>query len=245
MKIAVIGHGRFGKLWANCLSKFEDIFVYDKNKNSRLNNNPKIHFQSLEIVTKADLLFLAVPMSEFENICKDISQMLSEKTIVVDTCSVKIYPVELMERYFSKSQPIIASHPLFGPDSVSVGDLKDKEIIISQVRASREQENILTDLLIRMDLNIINMSLREHDKCMARSQALVHFLGRVFAKLDLKDFEAKSPNYKALMKINNLVNNDTWQLFFDMQKLNPFAKDLRKNLIRELKALDEVINKEK
>jgi len=65
----------------------------------------------------------------------------------------------------------------------------------------------------------------KRDKCLIR-------------KIFLKKQEIFTPDYESLLKINDLVNNDTWQLFFDMQLYNPYAKKIRKDLLVALKNLD-------
>jgi prephenate dehydrogenase len=78
---------------------------------------------------------------------------------------------------------------------------------------------------------------------MAKSQSLVHFFGRALTGLNLRKQNISTPDYDSLLKINDLVNNDTWQLFFDMQLYNPYAKKVRKSLLSALKNLDNKIKK--
>ena len=130
----IIGYGRFGKLWANCLSRFGDIHVCDKK-------------DSLDKVCTSDILFLTVPISEMMNCCKKITPYLQPHTVVIDTCSVKVEPVRLMKKYLPKNQPIIATHPLFGPDSVKRFGLKHQKIVVNQVRGTRVQLRTLDSVL--------------------------------------------------------------------------------------------------
>ena len=135
------------------------------------------------------------------------------------------------------TQPIIATHPLFGPDSVKRLGIEGQKIVVSPVRVTEEQLNMFEKMFEKMKFKIIHATPEEHDRQMARSQALVHFLGRGLAELDLQDQEISTPDYQSLLRINDLVTNDTLQLFLDMQRFNPYAKEVREELIQALQKL--------
>ncbi len=227
----IIGFGRFGKLWAQAIEPFGEVKIFDK-KNKK---------NSLLDTLNCDILFLLVPISEIESICKKIAPHLKPSTIVIDACSVKTYPVKMMKKWLPSKQPIIATHPLFGPDSIQTNGLAKQKIVISTIRTTGKELEIFKSLLKKLHLEILKTTPREHDKQMAKSQALVHLLGRALAKLHLKPQEISTPDYHALMQINNMVNNDTWELFYDMQKKNPYAKNIRKLLIVALQKLENTI----
>ena len=131
----IIGFGHFGQLWAECLKKFGTVLVYDKKKiHGRF--GPNVKFVTLQQVTNVDVLFVLVPISEFEKCCQKISPFLTPKTLVVDACSVKVKPVEIMKRVLPKRQPIIATHPLFGPVAVKKSGLKDQKLVVCLERCS-------------------------------------------------------------------------------------------------------------
>ncbi|MFZ2189884.1 MAG: prephenate dehydrogenase/arogenate dehydrogenase family protein [Candidatus Magasanikiibacteriota bacterium] len=233
MRVGIIGYGRFGKLWAELMKEFGEVVVYDKQVKSQKSIKSKV-----SDVLDVDMLFLLVPISEIKNVCKEIRAKLNEKTIVIDACSVKVKPVREMKQILKSNQPIIATHPLFGPDSVKRFGLVGQKIVVSNIRATAKQLNLLKNILKKLKLKIIQATPEEHDKQMAKSQALVHFFGRGLADLKLKKQKIFTPDYESLLKINDLVNNDTWQLFFDMQLYNPYAKKIRKDLLLALKKLD-------
>jgi len=239
MRIGIIGHGRFGKLWAEVCQPFADVLVYDKEQRS-MNDDHKI-FSNLDDVLKVDILFLLVPISEIKNVCFEIAGKLGEKTIVVDACSVKLYPAKIMKQELKKHQPIVATHPLFGPDSVKRDGLAGQKIVVCPVQGMQEKFDLCKDFFAKLQLEIIHATPEEHDSQMARSQSLVHFLGRGLAELKLEDQKLSTPDYYSLLRINDLVVNDTWQLFFDMQRYNPFAKDVRLTLLHSLQALEKNI----
>jgi len=74
---------------------------------------------------------------------------------------------------------------------------------------------------------------------------LVHFIGRGLKALNLHHQEFATPDFEALININHMVVHDTWQLFLDMHRYNPYAKSIREKFIEQLSLLDNEINVEK
>lgn len=235
MIFGILGHGRFGKLWASCLKPFGEVRIFDPKKDKTQ------HFNTLEEVLSADFLFVLVPIGRFESVCKSIAKKLPPSTVVVDACSVKVHPAKVMQSVFSKKQPLIATHPLFGPDSVERLGLKGRKIVLCPLRIEDKQLNALKKIFKAMELEIFECTPKEHDEQMAKSQALVHFLGRGLTALKLKTQDLCTPDYEALRRIDSVVNNDTWELFFDMQRFNPYTQTVRKNLLKKLHALNRDI----
>lgn len=243
-KFGIIGYGRFGKLWSTCLAPYGKVFVYDEkfaaDKKPRELSSGVITAPLGDVVA-VNMLFLAVPVSVFSACCHQIAPLLSPTTIVVDVCGVKVYPARTMQEILPRKQPIIATHPLFGPDSVALLGLAGRRIVLSPLRASTKEIAELKKLFTVLKLEIVETTPDEHDRQMARSQALVHLLGRSFADLHLTEQRISTLDYQSLRKIDTLVNNDTWQLFFDMQRYNPYTTAMRATLRQSLAALEEKI----
>ncbi len=246
----IIGYGRFGQLWADCLRPFGEVKIFDKNPAAHAKNQAQprpaqgeIHFATLGEVVKSDLLFLLVPISEIENVCKKIAPLLKPQTVVIDACSVKVAPVKAMKKRLPKGQSIIATHPLFGPDSVKRMGLENQKIVVCHVRAGKKESAGFQKILKKLRLNIIVSTPEQHDLQMAKSQALVHFLGRGLTPLNLRPQAIATPDYHALLRMNDMVQNDTWQLFYDMQNYNPYTTMVRKKFLQSLQKLNHGITK--
>ncbi len=247
----IIGFGRFGQLWAECLKPFGEVKIYDKKtptpapaaKNAKSVISKNFRFVSLKEVAAVDLLFLLVPISEIENICKKIAPLLNTQTVVIDACSVKTAPARSMKKWLPAGQPIIATHPLFGPDSVKKFGLENQKIVTCSVRATAAQLTSFEKMLKKLKLKIIHATPQQHDLQMAKSQALVHFLGRGLGPLNLGPQPIATPDYNTLLRMNDMVNNDTWQLFYDMQNYNPYTQKIRNTFLKSLQKLDHGITK--
>jgi prephenate dehydrogenase len=240
----IIGYGRFGRLWARYLSAHGKVFVFDKTNKVRHKVIGLVP-ATLEQAASADIVFLCVPISELEDSCKAIKPVLLPRTLVVDVCSVKTFSAAIMKKHLPKNQPILGTHPLFGPDSEKINKgLKGLKIVVCKISKTSLREKRLIEILKKLKLTIIFTSPKKHDRQMATSQALVHFLGRGLAKLGLHQQQISTPDYNSLIRINQMVNNDTWQLFFDMQNKNPFTRAAREKFMDSLHKLHEAIKLE-
>jgi prephenate dehydrogenase len=76
-------------------------------------------------------------------------------------------------------------------------------------------------------LSVIEATAREHDEQIASSLSLTHFIGRTLSEYGAKQLDIDTEGYKRLLHILDVVERDTWQLFLDMNRYNPYAKDKR------------------
>jgi prephenate dehydrogenase len=240
MTFGIIGLGRFGQLWANALLPFGAVYAYD-NSTSPLSIAENITLTTLQEVTQADIIFVLVPISAFEACCLDIQKTVKPSSIIVECCSVKTYSVQVMQSVFASRQALVATHPLFGPDSVkkSQGIVDHTMVMCPLVHQEAHQQ--LETLFQQMGLNILTTTPEAHDEQMARSQGLVHFIGRGLQSLNLAPQTLATPDFNALLSINSMVANDSWQLFLDMHRYNPYARDIRQQFMNQLMMIDKTI----
>jgi hypothetical protein len=74
------------------------------------------------------------------------------------------------------------------------------------------------------------MSADEHDRLAAESQGLTHFVGRTLERFGFAPTQIDTLGTKRLQDVTSQVSNDTWQLFVDLQTLNPHTKAMRLRL---------------
>ena len=144
------------------------------------------------------------------------------------------------------SIPHTPETPLFGPDSVSINrGLNGLKIVVCFPGGKKSKKiEMMLKLFKDLRLKVIVATPGEHDKQMANSQALVHLIGRGLASLKMKPQEISTPDYDSLVRIHSMVNNDTMQLFSDMQTKNPFAKRVRRKFIGSLVHIDAKLNQQ-
>ncbi len=236
--IAVVGFGRLGETLAKILKVYFDISIYEIDQN-RVSQAKKLGYK---IITKNELanfktVFFCVPISTLDNVVNDLSPLLSQDTLVMDTCSVKVYPVEIMRKHLPDTVSIIATHPLFGPDSISNG-LEQLTVTTYPVRVEDETYQKWNDFWETLGLTVLIKSPDEHDKVTAFTLAMTHFIGRVMGELNLKPQDITTVGYDTLYKVMRQTNNDSWQLFNDMQRYNPYVKEMRQRLHKAINTIE-------
>ena len=187
-----------------------------------------------------ETIFIAVPIRDFENLVKDISKKISSGKTVIDVCSVKVFPKKVMLDNLSNETDIIATHPLFGPDS-----LKDSGSVMTMesVRNTFGRYDFWKNYFESQNILIEEITAEEHDMMAARSQGLTHFVGRVIDDFGTNQTRIDTEGYKALHKLVNQTCNDTWELFEDIQNFNPFTEKMISELNESFEKISEIIEK--
>jgi prephenate dehydrogenase len=93
--------------------------------------------------------------------------------------------------------------------------------------------------LVSKRLVVIETSPSEHDRQIAVSLALTHFIGRTLAGMGVQPQEIDTEGYKRLLRILEVVENDSWQLFEDMQRYNPYAQEIRESYAETMRAIEK------
>jgi|TARA_B100000123_G_scaffold172303_1_gene127782 arogenate dehydrogenase (NADP+) len=235
-RVSIIGFGRFGAMLHSLLSKGFEVDVFDKNSI----DNSDVNEVSLEDALQNETIFIAVPIRDFENLVKDISKKISSGKTVIDVCSVKVFPKKVMLDNLSNETDIIATHPLFGPDS-----LKDSGSVMTMesVRNTFGRYDFWKNYFESQNISIEEISAEEHDMMAARSQGLTHFVGRVIDDFGTNQTRIDTEGYKALHKLVNQTCNDTWELFEDIQNFNPFTEKMISELNESFEKISEIIEK--
>lgn len=223
MIIGIIGYGRFGRLLHKHLKKNSRIKIYKKETNK-------------DSLKNCDLVILAVPINAILEVVLEIKDKIDKNTVVMDVCSVKVKPARIMKKYLKDN--IIAAHPLFGPDSAKRG-FKDHKMVLCPLSITDKNFNKIKKIFTKLGIEIILSTPKQHDIMMAKSQALVHFIGRGLK--DIKPQTIATPDYYNLLTMMDKVTNDTWELFYDMQNLNPYADKERQKFIKNILSLENKI----
>ncbi|MFC1857491.1 prephenate dehydrogenase/arogenate dehydrogenase family protein [Thermodesulfobacteriota bacterium] len=234
--IGIIGFGRFGKLMAGYLAEDFKVFVYSRTEKSIEIRETGAISSSLEEACGQEIIVLSVPISGLQGVLRDIVPFLKKDALVVDVCSVKEYPTLWMKAVLPESISILPTHPMFGPDSAA-DSLEGRKIFLCRERISDEFYQKIKSYLSSKGLVIIETSPQEHDKQIAVSLSLTHFIGRSLAEFGADKLEIDTEGYNRLLHILGVVEHDTWQLFMDMHKYNPYAKEKRVAFMNAMKRI--------
>lgn len=239
IQFGMVGLGRFGQCWAKLLLPFSSLKAYDP----AFTTSPieGVTLASLEEVARAEIIFLLVPISSFRECCQKIATQVRPSTLIVDVCSVKMLPLQIMREIFSPLQPLMATHPLFGPDSIAQSGGMEGHQIVLCTEAKEALAEKMVQLFQQIGLQIISLSAQEHDEQMASTQALAHFIGRAPILLNQKQI-LSTPSFQLLQSVAHMVIQDREELFFDMHRYNPFARLAREQLLEQLSTLHHKLN---
>ena len=238
--IGIIGFGRFGKLTAGYLAEDFEVYVFNRTNKSAEIKKAGARSASLKTVCRQKIVILCVPISTFKEVLFEIGPLLNKDSVVVDVCSVKVYPTEWMKTSLPETVSILATHPIFGPDSAS-DSLKGRKIFLSPIRISKQPYQKIKTYLASKELVLIESTPEDHDEQIAVSLSLTHYIGRALSEFGAAPLGIDSEGYKRLLHILEVVENDTWQLFYDMHRYNPYAQKKRTAFLQALQKIEEQI----
>jgi prephenate dehydrogenase len=231
--------GRFGRLVYEHLRSHGQLRVWTRDAR-KLTGIPEA--AGFEDAARADVVVLTVAISAMEETCARLAPLLRPGSLVVDTCSVKVRPTEIMRRHVPDSVGILATHPLFGPDSGRDG-IRGLKLVLCPVRVPPETYGHIRGFLESLGLVLIEATPEEHDRQAARTQAVFHLLAQTLRRLGWGGESMATPGPEAFFRQINSVQQDTAQLFRDMQRLNPFASEYRQQFLAALTEIDRELSR--
>jgi prephenate dehydrogenase len=234
MQIGIYGLGRFGAFFAGLLSGKAEVRAYSRNP-ARLTPAGVRRVDEEELLAMPAVC-LCVDIGAMPEVLARIAPRLRPGSLVLDTCSVKELPVRWMRELLPGGVGILATHPMFGPDS-GAGGVQGLPMILWPARLEEERCREWESFFASFGLAVQRLSPEEHDRQAAFTQGLTHYLGRVLAELGLQPSAIGSLGYRRLLGIVEQTCNDTWRLFLDLQRFNPHTPEMRRALDRALEAL--------
>lgn len=180
MKTAILGAGKMGIWFAKfCKEKGDTIVIADRNaeKLAKLKQELKIETATfVDAVRDADRVLICVSINSFEEIVKKISPAIRKGQVVMDICSIKESPVNIMHKYL-KDGLILGTHPAFGPGS---SGLKHKAFILTPTNAEEQKfAEEFKKWLEQEEARVFIMTPKHHDELMSMVLGFPHFLGVV------------------------------------------------------------------
>ncbi len=256
--VAIIGLGRFGQLAIQILAK-KNAYLDPKKKITILlisskKNLPKpikeiilsdeqIMYSHMSELKQADIIIPCVPIRFFEKCIQEIAPLCRSGAIVIDVCSVKLYPIKVMKKHLLKHTHIIATHPMFGPDSFAKNNHQTKglKLIIDNIRCPQSKYQLIKTFLESIPLKVIEMSADDHDRYAAYSMTYFSLIGKIGNQLKIKSTPIDTPWFEKLLALQQVVANDSDQLFWDMQQYNPYAYQLRQKIASQLQKIENTL----
>jgi prephenate dehydrogenase len=238
--VSIYGYGRFGKFWADLLKENFHVKVFSRRGLKNQDVSPGIEICDEKEIYNCDAIFYCVAISALQDVLKEAKSYCRRETVFFDTCSVKMLPTKWMKEYLPPGSRIIATHPMFGPDSYQQTE-RQLPMVMCNISAETELFNSWADYFSKLSLQIEKTTPEEHDKMTACSQGITHYIGRILGDLQLQPSSIDTHGYKQLLKIIEQTCNDSRQLFLDLQNYNPYAKETLQNLNQSINKISQAL----
>jgi prephenate dehydrogenase len=234
--VAIVGgYGKIGAWFARLLkAEGFGVTVIGRDKDKLAKAAVELGIAATDRIEKAaeaDIVIVSVPIDSFESVCRDLVPHLHQGQKVFDLTSVKVNPVEAMHRYFPKSL-VLGTHPVFGPGAAGLGG--QNFILTPTNEAETELAGKISVWLNDRGARVRIMPPGEHDRLMAISLGLAHFIAIVTAdalvSLDkLTDMSGASGiTYKALLTLVESVLSEDPTLYASIQLSLPQLPEIEK-----------------
>ena len=212
--IAVIGYGKFAQTLEKVLPIIFPGIPIDMAK------------RDIKRAAMAQSIIPAVPIREFETVIKQLAPLVNESHTIIDVCSVKIHPTQVMKNLLPSSVQILATHPMFGPGTLAKtqGSLQGLKIVIDPVRIKKEDLFTISNALQAQGIEVVPMSSEDHDKYAAQFHFSSQFIASVLKDLSIHKTPIDTASVSVLHEFSEFVQTDSIALLQDMYKYNPYCK---------------------
>jgi len=248
MRIAIIGAGRMGRWFAKFfLEQGFTVVVSDKDneKLERLKEEVNVDIaDNVKAVESADRVLICVPIESFENVVKEISTHIRPGQEVMDICSIKETPVNIMHKYL-KHAVTLGTHPMFGPGAKTI---ENQNFILTPTNV--KEQTLARNFgrwLEGKGAKVHFMTPQEHDKLMAVVIGLPHFISYIVCDTLLsygKFAVAKNisgVSYKLLLTVAEAIASEEAELAASIQIGIPEIEKLEKLFLEKTKEWLKII----
>jgi prephenate dehydrogenase len=233
--VAIVGYGRFGRALAELLGGTGvAVRAWDPVEPVPAGLRAA---DLASLAGESDAVILAVPVGATSDALTALRPHLSGRHIVIDVGSVKHGPVAEMAGILGAEIPWVATHPLFGPSSIALGERPLRAVVCPNPLHPAAVEAVV-EMYERMGCEVVVQEADEHDRTMARTHAIAFFVAK--ALLDVgatQDPERAPPSFRAMAETVNMVRTDAGHLFMAIEQENPYAADARQDLLDALARL--------
>ncbi|MEK7480144.1 MAG: prephenate dehydrogenase/arogenate dehydrogenase family protein [Patescibacteria group bacterium] len=221
--VGIIGHGAFGALVETLLRRFApsiEVRAYDTKKGKSS--------ATLAEAAACDAVVLSVPIAEFEHTLTDVVPLTRPDTVIVDVSTVKVHTTALLKKLaLSQRRRYISTHPVWGPESYEKrgGDISGFRIVMTDGTLEVADYTALSAFLTKCGFDVVEMSAEAHDKHLAETLFLTHFIGQLVSSGGFKRTEVDTVSFGYLMDAVESVKNDA-ELFRDVFRFDPYCADV-------------------
>lgn len=227
--VGIVGYGHFGRFVHRLAERFFpelEVRVFSRHAESA----SEVTFSDLESVAQSDIVILCGSISSYETQLRTVLPLLGKRSVVVDVATVKKHTNELFRATLG-DRPFLCTHPMFGPESYEKQgrDVTGFRIVVTDHSLPVEQYERLKNVFATLGFLIIELTADEHDRYLAESLFLTHYVGQSILKAGFVRTNMDTVSFSFLMDAVESVKDDT-QLFTDVYRYNPYCQAVAERL---------------
>ncbi len=247
-RIGMLGYGSFGRFAAAHLSQAFEVLVADRTR--PVIDATSAGITAVEIGTAAacEVVIIAVPVQNMQELLVQVAPRLEPGTLVLEVASVMERPAQILDLLLPEKARFLGLHPMFGPQS-GKGGISGLKVVLSAPTqsakcASSEEQARVIGYLESLGLEVIEMLAEDHDREMATIQGLTHWIAKALREVRQADLDLATPAYRHLLKIEEILREDSHDLFMTIQRENAFTKPARTEFYQRLRAIEQEIEQD-
>jgi prephenate dehydrogenase len=251
MRVSIVGGaGKMGKWFVRYfLNKGHQVILSDTRleeaKIAAKLSGAELAKDNIEAVRKAELTVVSTPIEVTPKVLKQISKEFGHTKTVMELSSLKSKTIPVLKEIAKKGVRTISIHPLFGP-----GVKKDAEVKIALVPVFNLSSELKFVKKLFQSMEIFVVDVEKHDKTMALTLSLPHFLNIIFASIvSDEDIEMLKKlggtTFTIQLMLCEGVMTEDPKLYSTIQINNKYTSHYLENLLWKAKNLKKQIeNKE-
>jgi prephenate dehydrogenase len=228
-EVAIIGGaGLMGRLFLQYFkSKGYSITISDirgeEAEKTAKENQVRLAQDNREAIRGADIVLVSTSIDATSKTIEEVAPHMKEGSLIIEIASVKAGIIGSLKGLRRKDITPLSLHPLFGP---GVKSFKGKRIALIPVR-NKDREVELAKALFEDSL-VIPTDPEEHDRAVAITISLTHFINAALASL-LKDEgisrlrELGGPNFQLQILLCQALLGQDPASYEDIRRVNPYA----------------------
>jgi prephenate dehydrogenase len=235
--VGIIGFGAFGQLVARHMRPYFRLCAHDPAPGLEpIAERHDVTLTTLKTAASCPVVVLAAPVGRLQEIVDAIAAHIRPGALVLDVGSVKAGPAEIMKRGLPEHADIVATHPLFGPQSARDG-VAGLKIALCPIRG-RRCFRLAAFLRARFGLNVIMTTPEEHDREAATVQGLTHLIAQVLMQMEPLPTRMTTRSFDLLVAAVNMVRHDAPEVFEAIERANPHSAGVRSRFFELASALN-------
>ncbi len=246
--VGIFGLGAFGRLIATHLRPHFALTAYDPATTTRgWDEALGVTHADLASAAACDIVILATPVDRLAAALIAIRDHLKPGALVLDVCSVKVIPADLMRDLLPYTVEVVGTHPLFGPQSGRDG-IAGLKMAVCPIRTSAlskpRARRVAAFVRKALRLKVFITTPEAHDREAAMVQGLTHLIAKVLVQMEPLPTRMTTASFDRLMQAVDMVRYDAAEVFLAIERLNPYSADVRHRFFALSGQLQETLEAE-